>query len=198
MANDFTRAAKQVDQLGEAIERSVDDEIGDVMDDITDAARRNLVTGSSRQVVTGTLQSSIEHNTFGKSGVAIGDVVDPDAYSAHETRAAAPHAPYVEYGTGTSQRGTPLSGRTFKSPGTPPTGHIHEWIEDKGVRPKNPKFVNPDGSTNTYALARAIAEHIWKYGNKAHPFMRPAWTTHRASLSSAHRRGVRQALRQTF
>lgn len=191
---DLRDAAQSVRQLSTAIEQTVDREIETVMQRTAAAARQHLATGSDRQVATGTLINVTKHTDEGLESIT--NLFD-DTYVSHAVESAAPHAKYVEYGTGIRQRGGP-QGIKFKSPSAPPTNEIYEWIETKGITADNPNLRNPDGSTNKVALAEAIAESIATYGSQPHPFLRPAWKENRQGLSRAHKRGVRKALRRSF
>jgi len=194
---DFHQAAKKVRRLPTYIKQAVNTNIESVMRAVKITARRNLFTGGNRQVVSGTLAQSITHDDLlGDVVTADIDVVD-ESYSAHATRVTAPHGPYVEYGTGTRQRGSP-QGRQFKSPSTPPFNEILTWIQLKGIEARSEKYRDSDGGTNEIALAEAIAESIETFGNRPHPYLRPAWREHRQSFSTAHRNGVRTALRRAF
>lgn len=183
MTNDFTRMAKRVEKLQTYIKTFVDVEIGRVMDRMATTARRNLMANNS--VVTGTLASQTRHRN---AQTEVVDALPSTGYATHLVRADAPHAPYVEYGTGVYQSGSPTGGGNFRSPSVPPISAIHRWVRQKGIQPR----VYDD----QFELARNIAETIATYGSRPHPYMRPAWHQHRQGLSRGHRRGVRKALRR--
>ncbi|MDB9247453.1 hypothetical protein PN419_00330 [Halorubrum ezzemoulense] len=185
MSNDFTRMAKRIRQLPTWIEELVDAEIGDVFDSMARAARRKLIqegsVTSDPELLTSIHHVSGASNVRGKTG-----------YATHVVRADAPHAAFVEYGTGVRQRGSPVRGERFKSPSVPPTGAILEWMEQKGVTPR----MSVEGGDDMLFAAQQIAETVARYGQQPHPYMRPAWHRHRAQISRAHARGVRRALKR--
>lgn len=193
MTNQFTRAAKRVRKLERDIKTGVDAQIGTVMKRMEQDAQRNVLDDNT--FMRGTLVKSISHHNVRTSEMTIGGLRSrrEPAYAQHIVRADAPHAPYVEYGTGVRQRGGPNSNSVqFKSPSMAPTSAIYEWMQLKGVRPR----VEVEGGDSQLFAAHRIAERIKRLGSRAHPFMRPAWHANRASLSNAHARGVQKALRR--
>lgn len=63
---------------------------------------------------------------------------------------------YIEWGTG-------MYG-PYPSPSPkPPIEPMIEWLRAKGV------------TENLYIRAEGLQDHIGRYGNRAHPFMRPVW-----------------------
>ncbi len=181
-------AAKSVARLRDRIESRVDEALRVVMQLMASAASRNVAVNGS--IYRSTLVNSIYYRDalYGESGV---DGFDGDVYSAHAVIAEAPYAPYVEYGTGRRQgSASPESGRRFKSPSSPPTSEIVEWMLVKGVSPRQYDTV--------YGAAAAIAESIALHGNRPHPFMRPAYHEHKHALQAAHKYAVRRAIRESF
>jgi len=196
MTNDFTRAARDVASLPDNIEDAVNAQMRVAVAALVASAKAALAAPDKygdRSVVTGTLLRSIEQR-----GGRVGQVSEPsftdtrlDSYGKHIARADAPYAAYVEYGTGL--RGltqSPMGGANFDAPDVAPYGAIREWIDRKGITPR--QFDSRD------ALASAIADSITAFGTRPHPYMRPAWNAHEADLKRAHRNGVRQAIRRTF
>lgn len=189
MSNDLTEMAKRVERLPSHIKQFVDMELATAMAETKVAVQRNILAQNNR--ATGALLQSIDHldDTDTISGTAS---LKTDGYSSHVVRAGgvdAPHAPFVEYGTGLRQgSGAPNEGTQFKAPSTPPTDSIVTWMIEKGVEPREYDTI--------YGAATAIAEDIARFGNRAHPYMRPAWKERRADYSAAHARGVHTALRR--
>lgn len=102
----------------------------------------------------------------------------PSAHKSASVRIEAGHAPFVEYGTGSMQQGGPLK---FKAPDPrPPLGPIKQWLIRKGDSiPRDPNLrefgeINIDQQQSLTNLAKAIADQIGKYGNRPHPYARPA------------------------
>lgn len=183
---DFRRMAQRIRRLPTLIETHVDAEIGMVMRAMAQSARQFIV--QQRAIATGNLAANTRHHNVRTSSVS---VPFSTGYATHIVRADAPHAPYIEYGTGVMQRGSPRHGERFKSPSVAPTQSIFNWIQTKGITARNPEYEDSD-----YALAEAIAESIQRFGTRPQPFMRPAWHQHEQQLYRAHDRGVRKALRQ--
>lgn len=188
MSNDFTEMAQRVQRLPSRIKQLVDMELATEMAKTKVTVQRNILAQNNR--ASGALLQSIDHldgETI--SGTA---TVKTDGYSSHVVRAGggeAPHAPFVEYGTGIRQgTGTPNEGAQFPAPSAPPTDSIVTWMTQKGVEPREYDTI--------YGAAAAIAEDIARFGTKPHPYMRPAWTEHRANYSAAHARGVHKAIQR--
>jgi hypothetical protein len=196
MTNDFTRAAQNVASLPDNIEDGVNRQMRVAVHALMASAKAALAKPDKRgdrSVVTGNLFRSIEQR-----GGRAGQFSEPsftdtalDSYGKHIVRADAPYAAYVEYGTGL--RGltqSPMSGANFDSPDVAPYDAIREWIDTKGITPR--QFDSRD------ALASAIADSIKAFGTRPHPYMRPAWSAHESDLKRAHRNGVRQGIRRSF
>lgn len=164
-------------------------EIGTEMAQTKATVQRNILANNNR--ASGALLQSVDHfdNSATISGTAS---IKTDGYSTHIVRAGgvdAPHAPFVEYGTGLRQgSGAPNEGTQFPAPSVPPTDSIATWMIQKGVTPREYDTI--------YGAAAAIAEDIARFGNRAHPYMRPAWKEHRADYSVAHTRGVHTAVQR--
>lgn len=192
---DFHDAAKDVEQLSERIEMDVDRNMYEGMAGVAGTAQTELEREGS--VSTNTLLDSIEHNSQLSSSTISAMERVADAYSSHEVIATAPYAAYVEYGTGSKQRGAPESGRRFKSPSVPPYHQIKAWVERENITARSDKY-KTNGTTDTERLAGAIADEIAQYGTAPHPYMRPAWQVYERQLKQGHKDGVHLALRRTF
>ena len=195
---DLRQAAADVQRLAENIEHFVNINIRQVMDRVSSATRQNVARGPSpyQQIVTGTLRQSVE--TRRASELSLDDVeLGDDTYASWATHIGAPHAAYVEYGTGARQSGSP-NGQRFRAPSVPPTMSILRWVRLKGVQPRSPVYINDDGTTDELGLAHAIAQSIAQHGSHAHPYARPAWHENREDIKRSHKQGVKRALRATF
>jgi len=102
----------------------------------------------------------------------------PTAHHSRSVRIRKRYAPFVEYGTGSMQDGGPLK---FPAPDPrPPLGPIKQWLIRKGdAIPRDPNLrsfgeINIDQQASLDNLSRAIADQIGTYGNRPHPFARPA------------------------
>jgi hypothetical protein len=101
-----------------------------------------------------------------------------------------PYSGFVEYGTGSYNTSVdPFT--SYKSPDPkPPVGPIHQWVIRKGLTPDARIEFGPDDDvrperihiTEQRKLAQRIAATIGKYGNKPHPFMRPAYRRKRDDI----------------
>lgn len=168
MTNGEQLAAKVedfADDLGESVEESVETGM-----DVTSAyTRKNLRENDS--VVNRGLITSIDTDD---------GTVEGFRHSA-STTIDAPYAPYVEYGTGSMQSG---GDRQFKAPDPrPPLGPIKQWLirkgntepqKYKGLREINPITAERDQQAELTNFAQAIADQIGTYGNRPHPYARPA------------------------
>ena len=171
--NDLTRMAKRVKRLPKKLRRHLDTNIEREMEMMARTARANLV--SSRTMASTRLAAQTRHVNYTEQGRFAG-------FATHAVSAQTSYARFVEYGTGY------YSERGYKEPDpVPPLSNILEWIVQKGI--------TPYAYDSIYELAQAIQWTIGMFGNRAHPFMRPAWQQHRGGLTLAHRRGVRRALR---
>lgn len=185
MSNDFTEMAQKIRRLPRLIKRFVTMNVDDVFEKMARDAQRNVYRNDS--VATNTLAGSIE-SMDGPSNVT---QRARGGYETHVVRADAPYAAFVEYGTGLRQRGRPSPGGNFDSPSAPPVTPILEWMVEKGITSRTQSDVLPD----RVAAAQAIAESIARFGQRPHPYMRPAFAENRMNISRAHRDGVRKALR---
>jgi len=189
MSNDFTRMADRIQRLPSRIKSLVDMEIGRAMEATKRDVQRNILAQNNR--ASGALLQSVDHHDADDLTLGPSTALKTDGYTSHVVRAGgmdAPHAPFIEYGTGTRQGGTPNSGTRFKAPSAPPTDEIATWMMQKGAQPREYNTI--------YGAATAIAEDIQRWGNRPHPFARPAWTENRAKFSSAHQTGVHTAVKR--
>jgi hypothetical protein len=157
--------ASKVEDFTDDLEDNIDDGLDDGMQTTTNETRRNLESNDS--VVHGNLLDSIEFNR---------NVMDGYLFSA-QTEIGAKHAPFVEYGTGSHQDPLPpwADVSRFKSPDpAPPKGKIRQWIIRKGITTNDPSLRSVNLMEEQSRLASIIRQTIAEYGNRAHPFARPA------------------------
>ena len=192
---ELSQMAKRIRALPKHIKRNVDSNMGDLMDMIETQARANVAAQDS--VVAGTLQGSINHRDAAALDTTVGSQFRGRTYSNRVVRTEAPHAPYVEYGTGMRQKGRPHPAGNFRAPSVPPTGAIAEWMRKKPVEPRTTTFYDDDEAERRH-VAQLIAETIAAYGQRPHPYMRPAWESvgGRQAFRRGHRFGVRKSLKQ--
>jgi len=160
------------EDLDDNIEEGLEDGMGQTKDDTKQNIRQNDSIANAKSG-NGMLNSvTLDRDTI------------PTFHHSASVRVNKRHAPFVEYGTGSNQRGGPLK---FPAPSPrPPLGPIKQWMllkgitrgqPYKGLRKINPKTGERDQQTELTWLARAIADQIGKYGNRPHPFARPAART---------------------
>lgn len=165
------KLASKVESFKENLDDTVEEGLEDGMSNTEFEAENNLRRNDS--VVNRSLISSITLDR---------DTIPTFKHSA-SVRVNAEHAPFVEYGTGSRQKGGPLK---FPAPSPkPPIGPIKQWLIRKGTSTDNIQNVNlktlndaaprrVDQQESLTHLANAIAEVIGKYGNRPHPYARPA------------------------
>ena len=185
MKNDFTRMAKRIRRLPDAIENSVNANIKSEMVEMAALARVNAPKSLLH------LTGSIGYDRASDLAVTASSGVGGRTYGTHIVRSSAPYSAMVEYGTGVRQRGRPQGpdGGDFRAPSIPPFGHIKNWMIQKPVSPR---------TGDIDASAELIAQSIAQYGQSPSPFMRPAWheVGGTAALQIAHSRGLRKALQR--
>lgn len=191
--NDFTDMAKRIARLIPKIRRYVDMNIEGVMRQAANFARQNISANNS--LVTFALRQSTKHHDALSADFNVTKTsrFSQQTYSKHVTRAGLPYAQFIEYGTGARQRGRPEPAGNFRAPSNPPVNAIHNWMLAKPVTAR----LDVDDGDDRFAAAQRIAARIARYGQRPHPFMRPAW--HEVggvnTFQLAHRNGVRRALR---
>lgn len=165
------------------------EKVEDFADDLGDNIEEGLHEGMERTEFK--TESNIRENNSVVNESLINSInLDADTidefFASRSVRINAGHAPFVEYGTGMRQDGGPLK---FPAPSPrPPLGPIKQWLIRKGM----PTVYNTDldmypsdvsgpapriektFQERLHDLAYAIAEIIGKYGNRPHPFARPA------------------------
>jgi hypothetical protein len=208
-----TNLAKKVERFSDTLDEAAERGVGSGMATTKREAKRNVRRNDSD--VSGTLRDSIVLDDDG-----VTDLRDSLRVAAHaRVSILAKYAPFVEYGTGTRQDvgGTALVGqfaRVFKSPDpAPPFGRILQWIIRKGIsandpelrrtnRTQNETFTEPvtgetiESTAEQRRLAFAIRNSIANYGNRPHPFARPAarvgFDTTTRDVKSEFRTAIRQ------
>lgn len=157
------RLASKVDDFKDDLEDNIERGLGGGMRSTTDKTKENIKDNDSN--VHGNLLDSVEFNR---------GVVDGYLFSA-QTEIGAKHAPFVEYGTGSHQDPLPSWAKTsFKAPDPrPPIGKIRQWIIRKGISP-HPTNRTADLIADQEQLAWMLASSIGTYGNRPHPYARPA------------------------
>lgn len=187
MTNDFTRMAKRIRRLPKLIRQAVNTNIESVMREAATLARAELRKSGS--VATRKLLVSTDYKRGANLTSVARSGVRGRTYGTHVVRADAPYAPFVEYGTGSRQVGSP-DGQQFRSPSVPPTGAIYSWLVVKGETPR--------GDYDLLEAARRIAVSVSQHGQRPHPFMRPAWNEVGGvtRIQREHSSGVRSALRR--
>lgn len=156
--------------------------VEDLKDDVRDAAEDTIDNASEEGADT--IQSTIEANDSVATGMMrnlvrteldlVADDRGPNVVAASMAISAARYSAYVEYGTGAfTHTDSPVG---FDSPDPyPPPRQIQLWIENKGI--VGDYYSAEDRGDGTSDLAWAIADVIGELGNRAHPFMRPAFRT---------------------
>lgn len=171
MSNAEEVAANVLD-FAEDLDDNIEEGLDSGMDDTKDEAKQNLRDNDS--VVNRSLISSI---------YLLADT-PLEAKHTRQVIVDAPHAPYVEYGTGQRQEAGKVR---FKAPDPgPPIGKIKQWMIAKGLytlsapnllwteisgpAPRANKSVEERLDDWAHVIADSIAEH----GNRPHPYARPA------------------------
>jgi len=160
------KLAAKVEGFAEDLDDNIEDGLHDGMGNTEFETKENIRHNDS--VVNHGLINSVNlyRNTI------------PTAHHSRSVRVEKGYAPFVEYGTGSMQKGGPLK---FPAPDPrPPLGPIKQWLIRKGEStPRDPTLrefgeihINQQESLDN--LARAIADQIGTYGNRPHPFARPA------------------------
>jgi len=161
--------------------------VEDFADDLGDNIEDGLEEGM-KQTESDTKTNIRNNDSVVNRGLISSVTLDNDTIStsrfSRSVRINAGHGPFVEYGTGSMQKGGPLN---FPAPSPrPPLGPIKQWLIRKGIQRGGPytglRRIDPetnerDQSAELTFLAQAIADQIGKYGNRAHPFARPAART---------------------
>lgn len=174
---EFSDAAERLEDLKDDIDEEMNEAAENVMESMADTASRKAPVADTP--VDANLATSIDY---------VGD----NTAGLHAVVAKAPHAAYVEYGTGASQDGSPISGRRYKSPSVAPYGAILEWMKSKPVQPE---------ASGIAALERSawlIATKIRNQGSDPHPFMRPAWRQNYYKFRSQGKRALKRAVKENF
>ena len=174
---EFSDAAERLEDLKDDIDEEVNEAAENVMQDIADTATRKAPVA----------------NTPGEVNLATSiDYVGDKTAGQHYVVAKAPHAAYVEYGTGASQDGSPMTGGRYKSPSVAPYNAILEWMNSKPVQPEE------SGIAAVQRSAWLIATKIREQGSDPHPFMRPAWKQNYHQFRTRGRLRLRKAVEKNF
>jgi HK97 gp10 family phage protein len=174
---EFSDAAERLEDLKDDINEEMNEAAESVMENIADTASRKAPVANTP--VDANLSTSIDY---------VGD----NTAGLHAVVAKAPYAAYVEYGTGASQDGSPMTGGRYKSPSVAPYGAILEWMKSKPVQPE---------ASGIAALERSawlIATKIRNQGSDPHPFMRPAWKQNYHQFRTRGRLRLRKAAEDNF
>jgi len=191
--------AEKVSRFEDDLDASITSGLADGMGETKSDTERNIEANDSD--VSGALKDS----------VSLDRDAPLDAHHAMQVIIDAEYAPYVEYGTGSFNTASdPL--KQFKAPDDPPYGRIRQWIIRKGITADNPElqssnlvqdetFVDSEGNETTiYAeqkqLAWAIMSSIEAFGNRPHPFARPAARSGFDATTDAVSNEMKAALRR--
>ncbi len=174
---EFTEAAERLEDLKDDIDEEVNEAAESVMRDMADTASRKAPVADTP--VEANLATTIDY---------VGD----NTTGLHYAVAKAPYAAYVEYGTGASQDGSPMSGGRYKSPSVAPYGAILEWMKSKPVQPE------ANGIAALERSAWLIATKIRNQGSDPHPFMRPAWKQNYHKFRTQGKQALKRAVKENF
>jgi HK97 gp10 family phage protein len=185
--------ARRVEDLRDDLEDGIEEAVDNGLDTTKEAAKANLIANNS--VVHGALKSSITR-------------ADSDPRADYIVRSDLPRAKYLEYGTGVYADPE----HPYKSPDPmPPYGPIRQWVIRKGLTASNTNIGvdarrnlvqdierggEPDQIAEQKAIAFRIQQIIGKYGNRPHPFMRPAWRAGKPRIMNQARVNVKRAVRR--
>jgi HK97 gp10 family phage protein len=184
--------ARRIEDLSDDIGDGLDDAVEDGLDTTKRAAKANIVLNDSD--VHGDLRKSIVR-------------ADHDPRADYIVRSDLPRAKFLEYGTGVYADPE----HPYKSPSPkPPHGPIRQWVIRKGLtadsvdldvgaRSNLVEDIEVGGDTlysEQAEIAWRIQHILGKYGNRPHPFMRPAWRTGKPHLLGAARANLSRAVRR--
>jgi len=151
--------ASQVTDLADDLDDGIESAVDDGMDDTARQVQTNIKANDS--VATGRLYLNAESErvTHSPKTVVARRISVPGVYK------------FVEYGTGL------FSEKGYDSPDGPSPRmleNLQDWIEDKGITGDYYDEQRTDDGDPS-PLAWAIASSIVEFGNRSHPFLRPAW-----------------------
>jgi HK97 gp10 family phage protein len=187
---------------------SVINDIDDVQDDLRRYLRRHVAR--AMRLLQADARTYIERDADWKGTLAssLSMDVERDGAGARIVVSAggqqAPHAPFVEFGTGSRTEQTsgkaPSSGIIYepasypadfpyKSPSMSPgmVANIISWVETKPIA--------PGSDISDEELGFRIASAIANKGTYAHPFMRPAWFHNELRVRQSAQNALRKATR---
>lgn len=192
-----------VEQVAADIE-DVKDDLHDNVENAGRSAMNNVLFDAIGYVEadadwTGRLRKSLS--------LSVTDRGDQIEFNVHTDADLAPHAPFVEFGTGSKGGKTtfkansafiPASwpdtgsavpvGFPYSAPGMHPglVESIIDWVETKPITPRN-------GDMSDEQLGYVIAAEIAEEGTYAHPFLRPAWFDNELVVEDSMKTAVRNA-----
>jgi len=185
--------ARRVEDLRDDLEDGIEDAVDDGLDTTKQGAKANIIAGDT--YASGALKTSITRT-------------DSDPSADYIVRSDLPYAKYIEYGTGVYADPE----HPYKSPDPkPPYGQIRQWVIRKGLTASDTnigvdarrnlvqdieKEGEPDQIAEQKAITFRIMQIIGKYGNRPHPFMRPAWRIGKPRLLNSARANVSRAVRR--
>lgn len=160
MPKGFKSARRKIRRMKRGLETRPDAEAHDILTDVEDAAKRKVY----------------EHDAVASTELFRSFLVTEEPHgdgTVHRLANVAPHAIFVEFGTGDKWQPNPYT-RHFKAPPMSPhlVGEIKGWLIMKPT-------LTPYGGIDAAAVAIAlgISGNLpgKPSGTPAQPFMRPAW-----------------------
>lgn len=184
MSRDVSRLKTKIRRFEKDVDRKVNDAVEESLNATKREMEREIV--SSGALWKGDLARSLDVESSRAEG----------HYRLFTNPLIAPHAAFVEFGTGIEGRisdpFTDIQELRFEAPSFGPNliENIQVWVDTKPVIPR--------GDYSREELAFAIAWSISRIGTEANPFFRPAWLKFEPILKASVEEAISSAVDTHF